>query len=242
MSPFDPTGPKPLVTGSAQKPGSSSTHGTHGGGGRRHAQVVSELGGLGILVNNTGNEIASLSIDCDPAELRWMLEVNIVSTALGLKSAFKTMKPDCAAGKGGPVVCISSATALIAFPALSCCSGTKSAVTAGACVTSLRLSTRWRRCWLPVPTTWKRRVGRIGSCRPRRRGRGVCGQEAAAGPGHGADLHGKILIALWNPPLAAPSLTGGSRWRPVLRLRPWSKGSWFQTSLPKRACAQGRPQ
>jgi 3alpha(or 20beta)-hydroxysteroid dehydrogenase len=91
-------------------------------------QAVENLGGLDILVNNAGIEITSLLIDFDPAALRKMLDVNIVGTSLGIKNAFKAMKPDGAAGKGGAVVNIASVAALIAFPALSGYSGTKSAV------------------------------------------------------------------------------------------------------------------
>lgn len=91
-------------------------------------QVVAALGGLDILVNNAGLEVTSLLIDLDPDALRKMLDVNIVGTSLGIKNAFKAMKPDGAAGKGGAVVNIASVSALIAFPALSGYSGSKSAV------------------------------------------------------------------------------------------------------------------
>jgi 3alpha(or 20beta)-hydroxysteroid dehydrogenase len=91
-------------------------------------EVISALGGLDILVNNAGIEVTSLLIDLDPAALRKMLDVNIVGTSLGIKNAFKAMKPDGAAGQGGAVVNIASVAALIAFPALSGYSGTKSAV------------------------------------------------------------------------------------------------------------------
>lgn len=57
-----------------------------------------------------------------------MLDVNVVGTSLGIKNAFKAMKPDGAAGKGVKVVNIASVSALFAFPALSGYSGSKSAV------------------------------------------------------------------------------------------------------------------
>jgi 3alpha(or 20beta)-hydroxysteroid dehydrogenase len=91
-------------------------------------QVVSDLGGLDIVVNNAGIEVTSLLIDIDPVSLRKMLDVNIVGTSLGIKNAFKAMKPEGAAGNGGAVINISSVAALIAFPALSGYSATKSAV------------------------------------------------------------------------------------------------------------------
>jgi 3alpha(or 20beta)-hydroxysteroid dehydrogenase len=91
-------------------------------------KVVEDLGGLDILVNNAGIEVTSLLIDFDPDQLRTMLDVNVVGTSLGIKNAFKAMKPGGPAGNGGAVVNISSVAALIAFPALSGYSATKSAV------------------------------------------------------------------------------------------------------------------
>lgn len=90
--------------------------------------TVDTLGGFDILVNNAGIEITALVADLDPTELRRMLDVNIVGTALGLKHAFRAMRPGGAAGKGGAVVNISSVAATIAFPAIAGYSATKSAV------------------------------------------------------------------------------------------------------------------
>ena len=50
-------------------------------------------------------------------DLRRMCDVNIVGTALGMKHAFRAMRPGGGAGKGGAVVNISSVAATIAFPA-----------------------------------------------------------------------------------------------------------------------------
>jgi len=88
------------------------------------AHTVAELGGLDIVVNNAGIEVTSLIIDTDPDELRRMLEVNI----LGIKHAFRAMKPEGAAGQGGSVINISSVAATIAFPGIGGYSATKSAV------------------------------------------------------------------------------------------------------------------
>ena len=95
--------------------------------------TVDTLGGFDILINNAGIEVTALVVDVDPVELRRMLDVNIVGTALGLKHAFRAMRPDGAAaiasGKsGGAVVNISSVAATIAFPAIAGYSATKSAV------------------------------------------------------------------------------------------------------------------
>ncbi len=91
-------------------------------------RTVVELGGFDILINNAGVEISALVIDIDPAELRQMLDVNIVGTALGIKHAFRAMRPDGAAGQGGAIVNISSVAATIPFPGIAGYSATKSAV------------------------------------------------------------------------------------------------------------------
>ena len=90
--------------------------------------TLAELGGFDILVNNAGIEVTALVVDIDAAELRRMLDVNIVGTSLGMKHAFRAMRPAGAAGKGGAVVNISSVAATIAFPAIAGYSATKSAV------------------------------------------------------------------------------------------------------------------
>ncbi|HBY25832.1 MAG TPA: hypothetical protein DEH75_04650 [Bradyrhizobium sp.] len=51
-----------------------------------------------------------------------------VGTVLGMKHAFRAMRPGGAAGKGGAVVNIASVAATIAFPSIAVYSGTKSAV------------------------------------------------------------------------------------------------------------------
>lgn len=86
------------------------------------------LGGFDILINNAGVEVTALVTEIDPEALRRMLDVNIVGTALGLKHAFRTMRPGGLAGQGGVVVNVSSVAATIAFPAIAGYSATKSAV------------------------------------------------------------------------------------------------------------------
>ena len=92
------------------------------------AHCVSELGGFDILVNNAGIELSALIIDTDPEQLRRMLDVNVLGTALGIKHAFRAMRPGGSAGNGGAIVNISSVAATIAFPGISGYSATKSAV------------------------------------------------------------------------------------------------------------------
>lgn len=92
------------------------------------ADTVAALGGLDIVVNNAGIEITGLLVDLDPSEARRMLEVNVLGTALGIKHAFRAMRPGGAAGRGGAIVNIASVAATIAFPGIGVYSSTKSAV------------------------------------------------------------------------------------------------------------------
>src|SRR5213083_2219613 len=91
-------------------------------------QTIAELDGLDIVVNNAGIEISELVIDLNPQNVLRMLEVNILGAALGIKHAFRAMRPGGAAGKGGAVINIASVAATIAFPGIAGYSATKSAV------------------------------------------------------------------------------------------------------------------
>ncbi len=84
------------------------------------------LGGLDILVNNAGIEITSLLIDLDAAAALKQLEVNLLGTALGIKHAFRAMRPP--QGNGGVVINVASVAATIAFPGIGVYSATKSGV------------------------------------------------------------------------------------------------------------------
>ncbi|KPF98342.1 glucose 1-dehydrogenase [Rhodopseudomonas palustris] len=92
------------------------------------AATVAEFGGYDILINNAGIELTSLMADISAADMRRMCDVNVVGTGLGIKYAFRAMKPDGTAGKGGAIVNISSVAATIAYPAIGGYSATKSAV------------------------------------------------------------------------------------------------------------------
>ena len=69
------------------------------GGGRRRGRS-STLGGLDILVNNAGIEITSLITEVDADDVRKMLEVNMLGTALGLKHGLRAMRPGGAGRQG----------------------------------------------------------------------------------------------------------------------------------------------
>lgn len=92
------------------------------------AGVTDQLGGLDVVVNNAGLEVTDLIVDLDAAQAKRMVEVNVIGTALGLKHAFRAMRPGGAAGHGGVVVNIASVAATIAFPSISIYSASKSAI------------------------------------------------------------------------------------------------------------------
>ena len=91
-------------------------------------EIIRQIGGLDIVVNNAGIEVTALVADIDADSMLRMFNINCVGTALGMKHAFRAMRPGGPAGNGGSVVNIASVAATIAFPAIAAYSGSKSAV------------------------------------------------------------------------------------------------------------------
>ncbi|OPF82351.1 oxidoreductase [Streptomyces antioxidans] len=92
------------------------------------ASSIEQFGGLDVVVNNAGLEVTQLLVDTEPDDVRRMLEVNLLGTMLGIKHAFRAMRPDGAAGQGGTVINLASVAATIAFPAIAGYSATKSGI------------------------------------------------------------------------------------------------------------------
>ena len=145
-----------------------------------------------------------------------MCDVNVVGTGLGMKHAFRAMRPGGPAGKGGAIVNISSVAATIAFPGIAGYSGTKSAVdrmTRVAAMESGKLGYGVRvNCIYPglVPTDMGMQLASdVVTARafPERRGGGRRGRRAdAARPARRGRGYGDAVVFLCSD--AARFITG----------------------------------
>ncbi|MEO5665834.1 MAG: SDR family oxidoreductase [Nocardioides sp.] len=121
MSGFDLTDRTALVTGGAQGLGEGMAKALAAAGAKVMIADVQDSGADTAAALGDGHAFVRLQI-------RKMLDVNVLGTALGLKHGLRTMRPGGAAGKGGSIINVASVAATIAFPGIAIYSATKSAV------------------------------------------------------------------------------------------------------------------
>lgn len=92
------------------------------------AEAERRFGGLDIFVNNAGIETVALMTEIDPADFRRLFDVNVLGVMLGTKHAFRAMRPGGSSGRGGAIVNIASAAAIMQTAGLSIYSASKAAV------------------------------------------------------------------------------------------------------------------
>lgn len=85
------------------------------------------FGKADILVNNAGIEVTSFITECELADFRKLLDVNVAGVFLGIKHGLKRMGV-ANGGKGGAILNLSSLSHLIAQPYFGPYGATKSAV------------------------------------------------------------------------------------------------------------------
>lgn len=90
--------------------------------------TVDSFGGFDILVNNAGIQVSELIHDLDIERASQLFSINVLGTALGMKHAFRAMRPGGIAGRGGSIVNLSSVAALTNTPGVLIYSASKSAV------------------------------------------------------------------------------------------------------------------
>ncbi len=92
------------------------------------AATLSFGGGFDILVNNAAVEVTTLIADADAAAFERLSAVNVTGVLLGMKHAFRTMRPGGDAGRGGAIVNLCSIAAQTALVASGPYAATKAAV------------------------------------------------------------------------------------------------------------------
>jgi short-subunit dehydrogenase len=76
------------------------------------APAEAQLGPIDVLVNNAGMENTGPSVDADPAEVRKLLDLNLVAPLL----ATRAVLPQMIARKAGMIVNVTSVAALVSVP------------------------------------------------------------------------------------------------------------------------------
>ena len=92
------------------------------------ARAVSEFGGLDIVVNNAGAELAGFFADMSVEDYRRQMELNGTTVFLGIKHAIRAMRPGGASGRGGSIINLSSAAGLKGVMGLGAYCASKGAV------------------------------------------------------------------------------------------------------------------
>ena len=92
------------------------------------AEALRRFGGLDILVNNAGVERLGRITEMTVEEFRFVMDVNVTGTFLGLKHGVRAMSPGGKAGRGGSVINISSGAGIVGVGALGAYCAAKGAV------------------------------------------------------------------------------------------------------------------
>ncbi len=92
------------------------------------ADTVATFGGIDILVNNAGVESGALVAACTVEDFRRIQDINVTGTFLGCKHAIRAMSPGGSSGRGGAIVNMSSAAALVGVLAHGAYGASKGAV------------------------------------------------------------------------------------------------------------------
>ncbi len=95
---------------------------------RTVAAAIDRFGGLDMVVNNAGIEVAGFFADLAVEDFRRQMDVNTTSVFLGIKHAIRTMRPGGAAGRGGAIVNLSSIGGIKGAAGLGAYCGSKGAV------------------------------------------------------------------------------------------------------------------
>ncbi|MGE4323411.1 MAG: SDR family NAD(P)-dependent oxidoreductase [Sphingobium sp.] len=92
------------------------------------AEAERRFGGLDVVVNNAGIETAALMQDIEADDFHHVFDINVLGVMLGTRSAFRAMRPGGTTGRGGSIVNIASAAAIMCGTGLSIYAASKAAV------------------------------------------------------------------------------------------------------------------